>query len=94
MFRHIVLFRVHDDVPERQVESAIDDLRSLGRGPGIATFEVRRSTDERKGRMIVEDAAFINRAAFEVLRSSPEHAEVARRLSSISDWWIGDYELS
>ena len=93
MFRHIVLFRVYDDVSELQLDEAIAALRSLAAGSGAAAFEVHRSADTRKGRLIVEDTTFSDRRAFEAFRQSEDHKRVASLLADISNWWIGDYEI-
>ncbi|KIC59378.1 Dabb family protein [Microbacterium hominis] len=91
MFRHIVLFRVHDEVSDERIIAAMDDLRSLSTLPGIVSWRVERSTDVRKGRVVVEDATFVDAAAFEAFRLDAEHVRVARRFSEIADWWVGDY---
>ncbi|TQK18626.1 stress responsive alpha/beta barrel protein [Microbacterium sp. SLBN-154] len=91
-YRHIVLFRVHDDVDDNRVTEAIERLRSLGVLPGIQSWRVELSLDTRKGRVIVEDASFVDRAAFEAFREHPEHTKTAETMADTSDWWIGDYE--
>ena len=92
MFRHIVLFRIHDDVAQARVDEAIARLRSLGDLPGIVRWRVERSRDTRKGRVVVEDAAFVDDAAFHAFATHPAHVAVGEMLSEISDWWIGDYD--
>lgn len=91
MFRHIVLFRVRDDVADERVAEAIDALRSLAVLPGVAQWRIERSLDARKGQVIVEDATFADRSAFDDFRVHPEHMRVAKQLSRIADWWNGDY---
>ena len=91
--RHLVLFRVHDDVPDAEVDATLTALRSLGVLPGVVSGRVERSLDERKGRVLVEDGTFVDDAALQAFRVSDEHAAVSRRLSRISDWWVGDYRL-
>jgi len=90
-FRHIVLFQVHPGVTDPQVDEAVDALRSLGSLPGIERWRVERSLDDRKGVVIVEDATFVDRAAFEAFRSSDEHRAVGEWMAAISDWLIGDF---
>lgn len=90
-YRHIVLFRVHDDVDDDRVAEAINMLRSLGVLPGILSWRVELSLDRRKGRVIVEDATFTDATAFHAFREHPEHATTAQTMANISDWWIGDY---
>jgi len=90
-FRHIVLFQVHADVADAQVDEEIDALRSLGSLPGIERWVVERSLDDRKGVVIVEDATFVDRAAFEAFRSSEQHRAVGEQLREIADWLVGDF---
>lgn len=91
-FRHIVLFRIHDEVPEERVTEAIDALRSLGVLPGIQSWAVELSLDRRKGRVIVEDGVFSDQAAFEAFHAAPLHRSTAQAMAEISDWWVGDYQ--
>ncbi|WP_267955145.1 Dabb family protein [Microbacterium binotii] len=86
-----MLFRVHDDVADERVAEAIDALRSLAVLPGVAQWRIERSLDARKGRVIVEDATFADRNAFDDFRVHPEHMRVAEQMSRIADWWNGDY---
>ncbi len=90
-FRHIVLFRIHDEVSDQGVTEAIDALRSLGVLPGIQSWAVELSLDRRKGRVIVEDGVFSDQAAFEAFRAAPLHRSTAGKMAEISDWWVGDY---
>lgn len=90
-YRHIVLFRIHDDVDDDRVTEAMNRLRSLGVLPGILSWRVELSLDPRKGQVIVEDASFEDAVAFSAFREDPRHNEVAVEMARISDWWIGDY---
>jgi hypothetical protein len=92
VFRHIVLFRVRDDVAEERLASAFGELRSLSALPGVVSWRIERSLDTRKGRVIVEDASFIDRRSFEQFRGHPRHVAVALVMAEIADWWNGDYE--
>lgn len=92
MFRHIVLFRVHDDVSDDRVTAALEELRSLAVLPSVASWRVELSLDARKGRVIVEDATFSDAAAFERFRRDERHLAVGDTMSEIADWWNGDYE--
>ena len=94
MFRHIVLFRVRDEVADADVDDAILALRSLGASVGIHSFDVDLSLDTRKGRIIVEDATFADSSAFTSWREGEAHGRVAARMAQISDWWVGDMERS
>jgi hypothetical protein len=91
VFRHIVLFRVHDGVRDERVSEAIHSLRKLAALPGIVTWTVATSLDSRKGRIVVEDATFTDAQAFAEFRAYPEHRAVAETMSEIADWWNGDY---
>ncbi|WP_295820594.1 Dabb family protein [uncultured Microbacterium sp.] len=91
LFRHIVLFRVHDDISHDRVEEAIERLRSLASLPGVVEWRVELSLDARKGRVIVEDATFVDQDSFERFRLDPRHVHGAEAMSHIADWWNGDY---
>lgn len=90
-YRHIVLFRIHDDVREQEAEAAEALLRGLEVLPEVQEWRILRSLDDRKGRVLIEDATFADRRAFERFRTSAEHAEVAEQLARIADWLVGDY---
>jgi hypothetical protein len=93
MFRHVVLFRVHDGVSDDRVTEAIQSLRSLEALPGVIAWTVALSLDERKGRVIVEDATFADERSFGQFRVHADHAGVAGQMSSIADWWNGDFVI-
>ena len=92
MFRHVVLFRIHDHVSDAYVDAVIDTLQSFMVFPGVVSWTTTRSLDERKGRIVIEDALFESRAAFEHFRGDPAHVSAAKTMSEIADWWVGDYE--
>jgi hypothetical protein len=91
VFRHVVLFRVRDDVADPDVSVAIAELRAVGEWPGILSWDVALSLDTRKGRVIVEDGTFVDRAAFEEWRVSDPHIRVGERMARISDWCVADW---
>lgn len=91
-FRHIVLFRVFDGVSNERISEAIGRLASLATLPGVESMRVERSLDGRKGRVLIEDATFVDAAAFASFRTAPSHVEVAAEMAEISDWWVGDYQ--
>ncbi|WJS89627.1 Dabb family protein [Microbacterium testaceum] len=91
MFRHIVLFRVRDDVTDPDVSAAIDELRAAGNAPEVTAWTVVPSLDTRKGRIIVQDGTFGDRCAFETWRAGETHRQVARRMAGMADWWVGDW---
>ena len=90
-YRHLVLFRVHDHVPEPDVQAAEQALAGLGALPGVVEWTVRRSDDDRKGRIVVENGLFDDADALAAWRDLPEHRAVGERMREIADWWIGDY---
>lgn len=94
MFRHVVLFRVRDDVADSDVSAAIAALRAVGEYPGILSWDIALSIDTRKGRVIVEDGTFVDRAAFDAWRRTDSHRAVGQTMAMISDWWVGDWERS
>ncbi|MEV5040322.1 Dabb family protein [Microbacterium sp. LMI1x-1-1.1] len=91
-YRHVVLFRIYDHVEEHDVAGAIDRLGTLADLPGIVDWRISRSLDERKGRIVVEEATFESAETFAAFRAHPRHQTVAAEMAAISDWWIGDYE--
>lgn len=91
--RHVVLFRIHDDVPDDEVDRAVAALRALGDADGVLDWRVELSADTRKGRVVVEDAVLRDAGALARLRAGAAHASVAERMSRIADWLVGDYEL-
>ncbi len=86
-----MLFRVHDGVSAPDLDTAVSRLRALGAVAGGDRWRVELSADDRKGRVIVEDATFASAEAFERFREHPEHRETAELLATISDWLVGDY---
>ncbi|MFI8632499.1 Dabb family protein [Microbacterium sp. NPDC077663] len=88
-----MLFRIHDDVEEHDVDAAIDALRSLADLPCVESWHIARSLDDRKGRILIEEATFADETAFAVFRADPRHREAAAQMAGISDWWIGDYRV-
>lgn len=90
-YRHVVLFRVHDDVDEATVAAAERRLVALGDVPGVLEWTVRRSDDDRKGLVLVENGLLADRAALDALRADPRHREATDLLRDIADWSVGDY---
>nr|WP_155048225.1 Dabb family protein [Microbacterium sp. ZXX196] len=86
------MFRIHDDVGDARVDAAIDMLQGFAAFPGVVSWITTRSLDERKGRVVIEEATFESRGAFERFRGDPAHVRAAKTMAEIADWWIGDYE--
>lgn len=91
-FRHVVLFRVRDDVAGPELSAAMEGLKRLGDSPGIVEWTIELSLDERKGRIVIEDATFIDIDAFRTWRSGAAHREIASQMSEIADWLVGDWQ--
>ncbi len=91
-YRHIVLFRLYDGCRPAEIAAAIEGLEELGELPGILEWTVRRSEDERKGVVIVQNALFESREALTAFSVHPAHQVSAARLAKMADWWIGDHE--
>lgn len=91
--RHLILFRVYDDVLDTDVERALGLLRGLRHLPGILEWRVELSTDRRKGRVIVQDSVFADAAAIGAFRLAPDHKVSSDLLATMADWVVGDYEL-
>lgn len=90
--RHIVLFRIRPEVGDVQIAEALEALEVLKVIPGLIEWTVRRSEDERKGTVIVENALFEDRKALADFAAHPLHEASAALLRTIADWWIGEYE--
>lgn len=92
-YRHVVLFRIHDHVPDETITEALERLRRLA-AVTAADGEVRLSEDLRKGRVIVEDLTFGTRADLDRFRAHPNHRAMGEQMKEISDWLIADWENS
>jgi hypothetical protein len=89
--RHVVLFRMYDQCTDAEVDEMVAELRTLGDLPGILSWSVELSLDERKGRVIVEDATFASQEDLEGFRRHPRHASAADVMAQRADWIIGNY---
>jgi hypothetical protein len=92
-YRHVVLFRIHDETSDGDVEDAVSALRALGDEIEATAWIVEMSLDSRKGRIIVEDGTFTDDLAFQRFRTHPAHVAIADRMARISDWSVGDYHV-
>ncbi len=90
-YRHIVLFRVRDEVDDARLHAAVLALKAFAHFPGVESWVITSSLDARKGRIVIEDATFADREAFDAFRRDDGHVRVGRMMSDVSDWWIGDY---
>jgi quinol monooxygenase YgiN len=91
-YRHVVLFRFHDTTTAQQRQEVHRALQALGAADGVLEWRVEESLDDRKGHVLIEDATFASREAFESFRSSAEHRAATEVLAPIADWLVGDYE--
>ena len=90
--RHIVLFKIHDEITETVFEQAVKELMELGEGHnGLEAWHVNVSTDTRKGRIIIEEAVFTTEADYKVFHDSDKHVKVGNLMKTVADWWVGDY---
>ena len=87
-FRHVVLFHLHEGADP---EPALRVLRDACPETGVLTWTVTRSLDQRKGIVVVEDATFVEREAFEDFRASDGHQAAVAHMSQCSDWVVGDW---
>jgi hypothetical protein len=91
-FRHIVLLRVRIGTEDDTVDVAVQALEAALQLSTATSWHLAPSLDARKGRTIVEDVTFEDRASFELFRDSHEHRMAAELWAAIADWWVGDYE--
>ena len=91
-YRHLVLSQLYDDATVPAVEAATAHLEALRGFEDLLEWRLTWSDDTRKGRILVQNALFVSRAAFVAWRALPEHALAAEAMSKLADWWIGDYE--
>jgi hypothetical protein len=89
-FEHIVLFRLRGGADPDEVVDVLE--RSRPDDPGLVSWTVARSLDERKGVVVVERAVFVDRDGFERFRDSEAHRAAGRYLAGCSDWLVGDLE--
>ena len=89
--RHVVLFRMYDECTDDDVDDMAEQLRTLGDLPGVLSWRVEKSIDERKGRVIVEDATFATHEDVDAFRHADRHRVIAERMSTMADWLIGEY---
>ena len=90
-FHHVVLFRLHDDA---DVDAAMAVLNKARPTSGLVSWQVKRSLDERKGRVIAQVSAFESADAFQAWRTSESHQAAAAYLREAADWLVADWEAS
>ena len=90
-FHHVVLFRLHD---EADVDVAMAALSKGRPTAGLVSWQVERSLDERKGRVLAQVSVFESADAFEAWRVSEHHEAAAAHLREVADWLVADWEAS
>ncbi len=91
-YRHIAFFKLYDQVNDEKLQQARLQLQRLGEGNDtILEWDIELSLDTRKGKIIVENALFENKEAFQNFRQSTKHLEAVAFMKEIADWWVGDY---
>jgi heme-degrading monooxygenase HmoA len=88
-FHHVVLFRLKEDA---DVDAAMAVLSAAEPTSGLVSWQVERSIDERKGRVLAELAVFESADAFVAWRDSDLHRTAAAHMRDVSDWLIADWE--
>lgn len=90
-FHHVVLFRLHD---EADVDVAMAALSKARPTAGLVSWQVERSLDERKGRVLAQVSVFESADTFEEWRVSERHEAAAAHLGEVADWLVADWEAS
>lgn len=91
-YRHIVIFKLKENIAEETIQQALAVLNKLGeQQTGITQWVITESLDTRKGRVIIEDSTFDSEASFIGFKTSESHKQAGEFMSKISDWVVGDY---
>jgi heme-degrading monooxygenase HmoA len=90
-FHHVVLFRLHDDADAVAAMTALNEARPTS---GLVSWQVERSLDERKGRVLAQVSVFESADAFQDWRASEPHQAAAAHLREAADWLVADWETS
>lgn len=88
-FHHVVLFRMADDA---DIDAAMAVLEAAEPASGLVSWQIERSVDERKGRVVAELAVFESADAFRNWRDSHLHETAAAHMRGVSDWLVADWE--
>lgn len=87
-YRHVVLFRLHDDADTGAAVAALEAARPE---TGASRWTITPSLDSRKGTVIVEDSTFDDEAAFHAWRVSDLHLAAVAHMREHADWLVGDW---
>ena len=86
------MFRIHEGVDETAFLAAIEQLRQLGRGvQGLERWDINKSIDTRKGRIILEEALFTLEKNFRDFQETDAHRAAGEVMAGLADWWVVDY---
>ena len=88
-FHHVVLFRLHDDADLDAAVAALDAAKPVSE---LVSWQVERSLDERKGRVLAQLSVFESVDAFRAWRDSDRHQAAAAHMREVADWLIADWE--
>ena len=88
-FHHVVLFRLHDDADADAAVAALDAAKPVA---GLVSWQVERSLDERKGRVLAQLSVFESADAFHTWRDSDRHQAAVAHMREVADWLIADWE--
>lgn len=91
-YRHLVLFRFRESADADARQAAYDAVAGTEEAPGLLSWRLAWSLDTRKGPVLVQDAVFVDRAAFESWRDSDAHRQAGALMSRVADWLVGDIE--
>ena len=90
-FHHVVLFRLHEEADVDAAMAALDKARPTA---GLVSWQLERSLDERKGRVIAQVSVFESVDAFHTWRDSERHHAAVAHMRDVADWHIADWEAS
>ena len=88
-FHHVVLFRLHDDADIDAAVAALDAAKPVAE---LVSWQVERSLDERKGRVLAQLSVFESVDAFHAWRDSDQHQAAVAHMREVADWLIADWE--
>ena len=88
-FHHVVLFRLHDGADVDAAQAVLNAARPTS---GLVSWQVERSLDERKGRVLAQVSVFESSDAFRAWRDSDLHQSAVVHLREVADWLVADWE--
>jgi hypothetical protein len=88
VLRHLVVFRIRSAADADEV---VRRLEALSEFKGLLHWKVRRSLDERKGVVILQDSTFRTAEDLEEFRVWGPHASCSAFMAERADWVVVDY---